>query len=563
MIEWGAKGRYVERKMREAGRTTGKVVPWIVAAALVIAVFGPSVGFDFTDFDDGAYVSRNPYLALGFSLPGLRWAATTFHAVNWHPVTWLSLMLDYRLFGTDARGYHLVSLLLHVLNAGLFGWLLGRLTGYRAGAFAACVVWAVHPLRVESVVWISERKDLLCAFFWLLSLAAYRRWLARPEASRYLALLAAVALAMAAKPMAVTLPVALLLLDWWPLGRFKRGAWLLPEKIPLVVIAAVTSLLTVRAQRQALASFESLPAVSRLANAARAVAAYLGKTLLPLDLAPFYPHHPVSPGQLAAAALVLAAGTLLAVLLRRSRPSLSVAWWGFVLLLLPTLGLIQVGGQAMADRYTYLPHLLLLGGAACAVRLPPARLAVAVVLALACLAPVARAQVLRWRDDQTLFEHAIAVTRGNWMMHYNLANVLSHRGETREAEEHLRAAVAAYPGFVEARNNLGRLLAVTGREAEAEGQFRMALAIRPTHAPAWFNLGKLLESKGDLAGALPPYTEAARLAPDRAEAHLRRGIALLGLGRTDEAKAACARALELDLLLAEAAECLSAAGGGP
>ncbi len=560
MIEWGAKGGCVERKMPEARRTTGKVVPWIVAAALVMVVFAPSLGFDFTDFDDGAYVTRNPYLALGFSLPGLRWAATSFHAVNWHPVTWLSLMLDYRLFGSDARGYHLVNLILHLLNAVLFGLLLGRLTDRLAPAFAASLLWAVHPLRVESVVWISERKELLCALFWLLSLAAYRHWLARPRTGRYLALLAAAAMAMAAKPMAVTLPVALLLLDWWPLGRFKRGVWLLPEKLPLLLMATATSLLTVRAQREALASFELLPAVSRLANAARAVAAYLGKTLLPLDLAPFYPHHPVSPGQLAAAALVLAAGTLLAVLVRCSRPSLSVAWWGFVLLLLPTLGLIQVGGQAMADRYTYLPHLLLLGGAACAVRLPPARLAVAVALALACLAPVARAQVLLWRDDRTLFEHAVAVTRGNWMMHYNLANVLSRRGETREAEEHLRSAIAAYPGFVEARNNLGSLLAVTGHDTEAEGQFRMALAIRPGHAPAWFNLGKLLESRADFAGALGLYAEAARLAPDRAEAHLRLGAVLLGLGRADEAKAACARALELDPASAEAAECLATAG---
>ncbi len=208
--------------MREAGRTIREILPWIVAAALVMAVFAPSVGFDFTDFDDGTYVTRNPHLALGFSMPGLRWAMTTYDTANWHPITWLSLMLDYRLFGTDARGYHLVNLLLHVLNAVLFGLLLGRLTGRRASAFAASLLWAVHPLRVESVVWISERKDLLCALFWLLSMTAYRHWLARPGTGRYLALLAAAALAMAAKPMAVTLPVALLLLDWWPLGRIKR-----------------------------------------------------------------------------------------------------------------------------------------------------------------------------------------------------------------------------------------------------------------------------------------------------------------------------------------------------
>jgi tetratricopeptide (TPR) repeat protein len=557
-----AKGGCAKTKMREAGRTTGNLWPWIAVAALVVAVFSPSLGFDFTDMDDRGYVIENPFLRLGPGLQGFRWAVTAVgHAANWHPVTWLSLMLDYRLFGLDARGYHLVNLLIHLLNAGLFGSILERLTGRRAVAFAAAAVWAVHPLRVESVVWISERKDLLCAFFWLLSVAAYRRWLERPGTGRYLALLSAVALAMAAKPMAVTLPVALLLLDWWPLGRLQRGRWPVAEKVPLLLLSAATSLLTVMAQREAMAPFESLPPLPRMANAARAVVAYLGRTLLPIDLAPFYPYHPVTAAQLGGAILLLGAGTLLALRLRRSRPSLSVAWWGFALLLLPTLGLIQVGGQAMADRYTYLPHLLLIGGAACAVRLRPAGMAAATVLALACLAPAARAQVLRWGDDRTLFEHAISVTRGNWMMHYNLGNVLAGRGDRRGAEEHFRAAIAAFPGYVEARNNLGSLLAATGHDAEAEGQFRMALAVRPGHAPAWFNLGKVLEARGDYTGALGPYAEAARLVPDRAEAHLRLGAVLLAAGRTGEAGRACARALELDPGSAEAAQCLAAAGG--
>ena len=564
-----------------SGRRTNPAVVWLAAAALfaaVFVVFGEVRSFGFLDYDDGDYILRNLHLREGSAIERLRWAFTAFHAANWHPLTWISFMVDGSLFGLDPGWYHVENLLLHGLNTVLLLGLLVRLTGSVGKSVLVATFFALHPLRAESVAWVTERKGLLMALFTFLALHAYVFYVRRRTLDRYLAVLILVAGALLAKPQAVALPLLLLILDWWPLGRIKEGAppaaWavVVREKAPLFLMAGILTVLTVAAQRQAgaVASLEGFPVGERLACAVVAPVAYLGKTLWPVRLAPAYPIVSPVSWEIAGAVLVLMGITTIAVRFRRTQPWLSAGWLGFLVLLAPVSNLFQTGGQALADRYTYLPHLLLFTGAVWSgvwfLRNTPrirAAAAVVILVVAVALSVAACRQTGFWRDDLTLFSHAVAVTQGNWKMHYNLGNTFERLGREEEAEGQYRLALAARPAYPEALNNLGALHGRRGETGLAESLFNRAVSIQPGYGPGWFNLGFQSEQAGDLGGALKQYGRAAALQPDAAEPRIRMGRILARQGRREEAGASCREALRLDPGSAGAAACLREASHLP
>ena len=529
---------------------------WALAlAALTFVLYWPTRGAGFVDYDDGAYVTQNPDVNAGLTLDGLRWAFTAHHSANWHPLTWLSHMLDCELFGLDAGAHHLVGAGLHALNAALCLLALRALSRRLLPSVVVAALFAFHPLRVESVAWISERKDVLSGTFFFLTLLAYARYARAPSWGRHALVALGLALGLLAKQMLVTLPVVLLLLDRWPLERQRAGARarLLFEKLPLFALALAAGAVTVVAQRagDALRTVESLPVGVRVANAVLAAVAYPWKHAWPTDLAVFYPHpwlvapdsfSVLGPRVLGAAALLVGV-TLLAVRLRARRPELLVGWAWYLVMLLPVVGIVQVGAQWRADRYAYLT-LVGVYVAVCfsidrAVRTPRSRrLAFATGLALAVApVPLTRAQIATWQTTRTLFERALDVTDHNYVAHINLGLLEHKEGHTDVAERHYRAALEVAPRMPDAHNNLGALLLATGRPEEARRSLERAVALNPRYTEARMLLGMLHENQGDPAGALAAYRAAVDADPSSVDA-------LLGLARALEARGESEEALD-------------------
>lgn len=458
-------------------------------ALLTVAAFLPSLWNGFVNLDDPLYVTNNRVVKNGLTWEGLAWVRTANVANNWHPLTMLTHMLDYQLFGMNAAGHHGTSLFLHLVNVLLLFEILRRMTGSPWRSAAAAGLFGVHPLRVESVAWVSERKDVLSALFWILAMGAYGRYVREPSAKRYLPVFLAMALGLMAKPMVVTLPFALLLLDVWPLGRLRldepgrtwRLGRLIAEKVPLFVLSAVGSLVTLRYQTTSLVSLELLPWGMRLSNVAVSYATYLGKTILPRNLAVFYPIPAAIPvwKALAAASLLLVL-TALAVWKARKAPWFLVGWLWFLGTLVPVIGIVQVGRQAMADRYTYIPSIGLslaicwgIPALAASWRWRPV-LAGATVLALLTLTALTGAQVRHWSNSVTLFRHALAVTQGNYVAHVALAKSLAAKGNWAGAAEQFRGALALRPGLREARIGLRESLRRAGQSGEDRDALRKA-----------------------------------------------------------------------------------------
>jgi tetratricopeptide (TPR) repeat protein len=555
---------------------------WLAAAVLAgvaFAALAPALACDFVNFDDFTYVVRNPQVKGGLSSAGVRWAFTTSRAANWHPLAWLSLQLDATLFGPGPLGFHLTNVLLHAANAALLFLALRSLTGAYRRSAAVALLFAVHPLRAESVAWVSERKDVLSAAFGLLALAAYAGYARAPSLRRYLPVVAALALSLMAKPMLVTLPFLLLVLDGWPLRRARAlGDWgkLAAEKLPLFAVVAASSAITVRAQagEGAVMALEKLPLDARAGNAAVSYVAYLSKTVWPVNLAVLYPH----PGgglpawRVASAALLLAALTAGAVALRGRAPYLLAGWLWFVGTLVPVIGLVQVGLQAYADRYTYFPQVGLLiavcwGAADLAGARARAALVTAGVVAWV-LAGLTWGQLGVWRDSLALWEHAVRAAGESPVGLANLGETLEERGRFREAETRYRGAVRLEPESVKAHIDLGNNLLKQGKfdEAaqefaevcrlepdsprgytnlgnvylqqkkfgEAARQFQEACRRAPDVAMGFLNLGKAEEERGDFARAAESYREALRLEPDSPRAHAALGAALLQQGNDGE-----------------------------
>ena len=609
-----------QRRKRQA-RLDGKSTPvsqtkakpdtrwldYLIYALLVVgilAVFWRVTGFALINYDDGTYVTENHDLRLGLTGKGIRWALTAVVSNNWHPLTLISYLLNYQIGRFDPQGYHLLNLLLHMANSLLLFLVLNKMTGFRWRSAFAAALFAIHPFHVESVAWVAERKDVLSGLFWMLTMWAYINYTKRPGIKSYLPVVLAFALGLMSKPMLVTLPLALLLLDFWPLGRFsadsdKRRAFsnyrkLLWEKAPLFGLSAVSSIITFVVQRRggSVADFETYPIGVRIANAVVSYVRYIGKTFWPQKLAVFYPH----PGdslplwQVMGSGLLLVCITYLLIRAARRYPYAAVGWLWYVITLAPVIGIVQVGAQAMADRYTYvtligifiavawgIPELLWKADASArGCRHPRVLISGAAGIAILALMYCAYVQVGYWRNNITLFRHALNATSNNFLANLNLASALQLGERPNEAIGYYRQALQIAPGNPDAlsniglaladvgkaeeglkylykalevkpndpdvENNLGYALCKLGRFDEGEAYFKKALQTNPRHKKALPNYVAGLNNKairlaqrGNPAAAVKIFSEALRLDPGNAETHYNLGVALDSLGRTDEA----------------------------
>lgn len=511
----------VPRMVRRWGADAAVATGLALAVALV---FAQVRGHAFVNFDDPLYVTANPTVRRGLTWQGVRWAFTSFAAQNWHPVTWLSHMLDVTLFGVRAGPHLLMNVAWHTLNTGLVYALWRWVTGRRLASAAVAVLFAVHPAHVESVAWLSERKDVLSTAFGLGAMLGWVWWVRRPSVARYGLVFVLATLGLLAKPMLVTLPVLLALLDFWPLGRFDRfRGRLVAEKVPFLVPMALVAAATMVAQSSggAMASMSALPLGERLANAVLAYLRYLGVLFWPVDLALVYPLEVPVP-RLAAtlSALTLAAITAVVLAQRRARPYLLAGWLWYLVTLAPVIGIVQVGDQAMADRYTYLPFvglfvMLAFGGDEMAARSRVLRAVVAgmaAVAVMACLV-LAHRQTARWRDSETIFRHTLSVTRNNHLAHQGLALALTAAGRYEEAVAEHRAAARAWPDYFEAHWGAGLLLERLGRIEDAVADLAEAARLRPDVHLVRYAYGKALWSAGRVGEALEELRAAVRLAP--------------------------------------------------
>jgi tetratricopeptide (TPR) repeat protein len=528
-----------------------------------VALYAPVARFDFVNFDDPEYVTRNTHVRDGLTPSGLEWALTSGEAANWFPVTRLSHMLDSQLFGLRAGLHHLTSVFCHALAAVLLFAFLVRATHARWPSAWVAFLFALHPLHVESVAWVAERKDVLCAFFWFLALWAYVRYAERPGRGRYLTVLLLFCLGLMSKPMIVTLPFLLLVLDAWPLRRLSRAA--VREKIPFFALAAASAIVTFLVQQSsgAVKEIARLPIGLRIENALVSCAIYCLKTVWPSKLAVFYPYPAAYEWwMVAAAALAIAVITALVLRWFRRAPYLAAGWIWFLIALAPVIGLVQVGAQARADRYMYIPMvglaiMLAWGAADLARRWPAIRRPAGVAAIGACLAAaaVSAAQIQHWKNSETLFQHALDVTTDNYLAEHNLGSYLLATGRLPEAIAHLEAALRIRPESAPARSDLASALAQTpGRLPEAIAQYRAALRLLPDSAVLHHNLASALAKFPDrLPEAIAEYQAALRIDPGYAEAHNNLGLALAGVpGRLPEAIAEYQTALRLQPDFAEA-----------
>jgi protein O-mannosyl-transferase len=573
-----------------------KVAVCLALAAVTLALYWPATHCGFICYDDTVYVTENHSVCQGLSWRSVGWAFQSTHGANWHPLTWLSHMLDVQLFGLNPRGHHLTNVLLHTANVLLLFLLLARMTRtlWPSALVAAGFAW--HPLHVESVAWVAERKDVLSAFFGLLSLWFYACWVAQAQARKpapenrsrqesrnrtgeapgarwglpfslcslpsglYLLALLLFALSLMSKPMLVTLPLLLLLLDYWPLGRWQPGAagWatarsLLLEKAPFLLLSALSSVVTLLVQQPAMTSYRHLPFWARPANAMVACVRYLGKTFWPQDLAVFYPYPLRWPAwEVVGSVLLVATLSAWALWGWRKRPYLLVGWFWFLGSLVPVLGLVQVGVQSMADRYTYLPLvglflLLVWAGAEAlkALHLSARPGLAAALLGLVLCAALTRVQLRFWLNSETLFTHAIAVTQGNWVAHYNLALLTLRRYQESQHGPlekqslqleaappsplasapappdyletiilHCQAALQAQPGFADPYVTLAKALTEKGQLEEARAHLERAIRLDPKSAEAWQNLAEIDHRQGRAPEAIAGYQAALQLRAD-------------------------------------------------
>jgi tetratricopeptide (TPR) repeat protein len=503
-----------------------RLVSLLLITVVTLAVFGRVAGFDFINFDDNVYVYDNPLVRGGISPGGLRESFTNVSTGTWHPLTWLSHQLDVALWGMRPGGHHLTSLLLHLGTALLLYLFLEGTTGRAFPSLVAALLFAVHPMHVESVAWVSERKDVLSALFFVASLLAWARHVRTPSAGRYLAALLLFAAGLMAKPMVVTLPLVLLLLDRWPLERREGWGVLLREKVPFLLLSLGAGIVTLVTQRQAqmVRSLRGIPPSERVANALWGYLLYLGKAVWPSNLSFFYPlpEEPPSAGRIALAVLILTAATILVLLAaRRRRAYLATGWGWFLVTLLPVIGLVQVGDQAIANRYTYLPYVGLFLLAAwgleeAAVRRPLLR--IAVLAAVAVLAVVSFREVGHWRGTVPLMERALVVDPGNYVAHNNLGSALFESGDVEGALAHYRAALAKKPFHPNAHYNMGLALMRLGSYQEASERFTFALHANPYEVDSLLNLGVCLLFLGKPEEAAGRFRQVLALRPDSTEA---------------------------------------------
>ena len=580
--------------MRRSSRSSTAIASrWLILGVCVFLiaitwlVFGQTLSHEFVNFDDHVYVYENPVITGGLTLPGIIWAFTHTHARNWHPLTTISHMLDCQLFGLNAGGHHFTNVVLHTIAVVLLFLVLRQMTGgpSRTGsvwpsAFVAAL-FAIHPLHVESVAWISERKDVLSGVFFMLTLGAYARYARQPSAARYIMMSILFACGLMSKPMLVTLPFVLLLLDFWPLRRFAESSslksksktlrwWdrksiqrrLILEKIPLLALSAASCLATLLVQRQAAGSIDQLPFAWRINNAIVTCVAYIWQMLWPVKLAVFYPHpdNRLLLSQIFLALALLIAITVAVIALRQKRPYLITGWLWYLGMLVPVIGLVQVGEQARADRYTYLPQVGLylaltwtIVDLSASLRRRQEILSVAAATLITALTWRAWIQASYWKNSETLWTHTLAITSGNDVAHNNLGFIFLRRGELDEAISHFQTALnirANNPqthynlGSALVHNNLGNALVRKKLVDEAITHYEKAVELRPDYADGHYNLGSALLQAGRIDEAIAHWQKTVSIQPNDAEAHTTLGDALLRKGQIGEAIAQYQAALE-------------------
>jgi len=530
--------------------------------ALTWIVFGQTLHFEFINFDDADYVYKNPNVARGLTPAGILWAFTQLHAANWHPVTWISHMLDSQLHGLRPGGHHLSNVLIHASTAILLFFVLRQLTGALWRSAFVAVVFAIHPLRVESVAWVAERKDVLSGLFLMLTIAAYIRYTRRSTPWSYGLLLLSLALGLMAKPMLVTVPFILLLLDYWPLHRWRtlddprRTSLrrLILEKAPLLVLVAASCALTLLAQKVAIQPLTVVPSVTRLGNMIISYAVYVRQMFWPFDLAPFYPLRAedvtASRGLLS---FLLLVGISVIVIIHRRRRYLVTGWLWYLVMLTPVIGILQVGNQAHADRYTYLPQIgLYLAVTWGAVDLcgnwRHRRLVLGVLgtVILTALAFAARVQTSHWRESESLWRYTLARTSNNAVAELNLGEALHKKGKVDEAIAHLEKAVEIQPTNATNHCSLGIALLTKGRRNEALAHLQKSLELNPEQAPVHSSLGVALLEMGQPAESLAHLRKAVEIDPNDSDAHYNLGNTLFQMGRASEAVVEYERALKND-----------------
>ena len=557
---------------------------YLLLAGLSLAVFSQTIQYKFVNFDDDIYVYNAPVIQAGPTLKGIATAFTSPHAGNWHPLTTFSHMLDCGLYGLNAGGHHVTNVVLHTIAVLLLFHVLRQMTGALWKSAILAALFAVHPLHVESVAWVSERKDVLSAVFFFLMLDAYVRYARATTITRYLVVTALFVAGLMSKPMLVTAPIVLLILDYWPLRRFDQIASttgkakisrsgyqrriiqrLCLEKIPWLILSAGAGVITFALQKRAAGSLPPLPFLWRAENAVMSYVIYPWKTLWPTRLAVFYPH---PNGTLATWQIVLAIAFLLAVtcaaiVWRDKRPYLFTGWFWYLVMLVPVIGIVQVGEQSHADRYTYLPSIGLFLMAVWAagdvaamgqVRLWRGVATAGTIVIVAALGFTAFAQTSYWRNSETLWEHALAVTTNNDVAHNNLGYLSVDRGELDKAISHFEAASKIRSGKLDPHYNLGTAfvemnigdaLARKGQPDEAMAHFEQAIKLQPDYAEAYYNRGNVLYAKGKTDEAIADFEKALQMQPSHADAHTGLGNALLRKGALKEAIAHYSQALAL------------------
>ena len=529
-----------------------------IGVGLVLAIFliyAQTARFDFLSYDDDLYVYKNAHVIAGLTVDGIRWALTAVIASNWMPLTLLSHMLDVQLFGLQAGVHHLMNVVFHAAASVLLYFTLHRATRARAASAFVAFMFAVHPLHVESVAWVAERKDVLSTLFWFGALYAYVRYTEGPNPRRYLPVIVLFALGLMSKPMLVTFPFTLLLFDLWPLRRVEWPRFLLIEKLPLFALAAASSVMTYFSQSSAGAVSGGMPPAVRLANGLNSYLTYIVQTFWPARLAVLYsfPNH-TALGPPIAAFVIIAAISALTLYAIRTRPWYAVGWFWYLGTLVPVIGLVQVGIQSHADRYTYIPMIglaiVLAWGAADLIRKWPwAKTVFSAAAPAVCLAwiAVASAQAAWWRDTPTLFQHALDVTEDNWGILFHLAHYeMKTLDRCPDAINHLNAALRIKPGYMYAEDDLGVCLMKTGRAAEAVPHLEAMLRTKPDSAEAESNLGEALSRiPGRDAEAIPHFEAALRMKPDSPDTLNDLGACLLNNGRAAEAVRYFDRAVRL------------------
>jgi tetratricopeptide (TPR) repeat protein len=537
---------------------------WLLCLSLVLAVlavYGQVLNFDFVNLDDSIYVTDNSHVLQGLTWGGIGWAFTNLTAGFWHPLTWLSLMLDTSLHGRQAWGFHLTNLLLHLGSTVALFAALRHATGKPWRSALVAALFALHPLHVEAVAWVAERKEVLGAFFGFVSIYFYVRF-ARPAGANRKSQIANYSLSLVfflcglmSKTMIVTLPAVMLLLDYWPLQRVSRWGRLVAEKTPFFALGLMAGLLTIHAEQSvgAVSSTGQLPVMLRIPNALASCARYLGQTVWPANLAVFYPYSKgISAEGIAGAVVVLAGATIGALWMVRRRPYLAVGWFWYVITLLPVSGLIQVGAYSRADRFTYVPLVgvfiaVVWAVGDWAVRKGRRRAAAGFgAAAIAGLMAVTYVQAGYWKNSISLWTHTLACTPENYLARDNFGSALAKQGKLPEAIQQYNQALQLQPNFADAHSDLGNALAAQGKLEAAIQQYEQAIRLKPDFADARNNLGLALAAEGKLGQAVEQYEQALQLKPDNANVQVSYGAALAAQGKLDEAVQHYQQALQLD-----------------